>query len=55
MTPIHERITFASGERFAFEVMEDDDVVRSIPYHRVRAVWRDGELIWRRPRERRVL
>lgn len=35
--------------RFGIEVIDDDGAARSIPYHRIRAVWRDGELIWSRP------
>ncbi|MGQ0651228.1 MAG: RNA repair domain-containing protein [Betaproteobacteria bacterium] len=40
-----------SHDRFGFTVTEEDRATRSVPYHRVRAVWREGELIWsRRPR-----
>ncbi len=31
-----------------FEVTDEDGVVLSIPYHRVKEVWKNGELIWRR-------
>jgi uncharacterized protein (UPF0248 family) len=52
-----ERIAMRAGERFAFEAIEDDGSAHSVPYHRVRAVWRDGTLIWSRapvrPRARR--
>jgi len=44
-----ERIAFPRDERFAFEAMEDDGSTHSVPYHRVRAVWHDGVLIWSRP------
>jgi len=43
-----ERIAMRAGERFAFEAIEDDGSAHSVPYHRVRAVWRDGMLIWSR-------
>ncbi len=43
-----ERIAARAGERFAFQAVEDDGSVHSVPYHRVRAVWRDGRLIWSR-------
>ena len=45
-----ERIRMKDGEegRFGFEALEDDGSVHGVPYHRVRAVWRDGELIWSR-------
>lgn len=42
-----ERIRTTEGH-FGFEALEDDGSVHSVPYHRVRAVWRDGELIWSR-------
>lgn len=32
-----------------FDVVDEDGVTRAIPLHRVREVWRDGTLIWRRP------
>jgi uncharacterized protein (UPF0248 family) len=32
-----------------FLVTDPDGVVRHIPYHRVRAVYKNGEAIWRRP------
>lgn len=43
-----ERIHFPPGEHFGFEALESDGSVHSIPFHRVREVWRDGELIWHR-------
>ncbi|MBS0513755.1 MAG: DUF504 domain-containing protein [Proteobacteria bacterium] len=30
------------------DLVDEDDVVRSMPMHRVREVFRDGELIWKR-------
>jgi uncharacterized protein (UPF0248 family) len=43
-----DRIHFAPGEHFAFEAIEADGTVHQVPYHRVRDVWRDGEVIWHR-------
>jgi uncharacterized protein (UPF0248 family) len=31
-----------------FDMVDEDGVTRGIPLHRVREVWRDGELIWKR-------
>jgi uncharacterized protein (UPF0248 family) len=42
------RIRFAPHDHFAFEAVEDDGSVHSVPLHRVREVWRDGQLIWHR-------
>ena len=33
---------------FCFEVTDEDGIVHSVPYHRVKEVWKDGALIWRR-------
>jgi uncharacterized protein (UPF0248 family) len=43
-----ERVWFEPGEGSLFEVAGEDGAVHSIPYHRVRDVWRNGELIWHR-------
>jgi len=43
-----ERIRTTAEDRFGFEVLHENGTVRSIPYHRVRTVWRDGEVIWSR-------
>jgi uncharacterized protein (UPF0248 family) len=45
-----ERIRISADDRFGFEALEEDGSVHSVPYHRVRAVWRDGALIWSRAR-----
>jgi uncharacterized protein (UPF0248 family) len=31
-----------------FDLVDDEGVTHGIPFHRVREVWRDGELIWQR-------
>jgi uncharacterized protein (UPF0248 family) len=31
-----------------FDLTDDAGVAHSIPFHRVREVWRDGSLIWQR-------
>lgn len=31
-----------------FDLVGEDGIKRSIPFHRVREVWRDGTLIWQR-------
>ncbi len=40
------RLRFEKGEHFSFEALQDDGSVHSVPLHRVREVWRNGELIW---------
>lgn len=42
------RIVFETESPSLFEAIEADGSVHSVPYHRVREVYRDGELIWQR-------
>jgi len=44
-----ERIHIAPGSHFSFEAIEADGTLHTVPFHRVRNVWRDGELVWSRP------
>jgi uncharacterized protein (UPF0248 family) len=48
------RVHFEKGEHFAFEAIEEDGSVHTVPLHRVREVRQNGELIWQRARPRRV-
>jgi uncharacterized protein (UPF0248 family) len=43
------RLRFEKTSSFAFDATEDDGSVHTVPLHRVRAVWRNGALIWQRP------
>jgi len=38
-----------AGDHFTMRIINGDGIVRSIPLHRVREVYRNGELIWHRP------
>lgn len=42
------QVRLETGEHFALEVIEADGSRHMVPLHRVREVWRDGELIWQR-------
>jgi len=43
-----ESLGFEPGDHFSFELTTEDGVVHTIPLHRIREVYRNGELIWRR-------
>jgi uncharacterized protein (UPF0248 family) len=43
-----ESISFPEGEPFFLEAVAPDGIVHSVPLHRVRAVWRNGTVIWQR-------
>jgi uncharacterized protein (UPF0248 family) len=39
---------FTEGDRFAFQVFDEEGEVYTVPFHRIREVRKDGELIWQR-------
>ncbi len=41
-------VEFPEGDHFRFRIAEELAAPASIPYHRVRKVWKDGEVIWER-------
>ena len=43
------KIAFPKGERRMFEWQDETGQVRRIPFHRIREVYRDGQLVWQRP------
>ncbi len=45
-----QQIAFPPGERGAFELTDESGQVLRIPFHRVREVHKDGQIIWKRIR-----
>lgn len=45
--PLQE-IFFEKGDHFSFDFMDDQGVLHTVPLHRIKQVYRDDELIWRR-------
>ena len=43
------RVRLEAGQHFAFSVDAGDGAAQTIPFHRVRTVYRNGECIWARP------
>lgn len=43
------RMHFEPGDHFSFTAVEADGSVHDVPLHRIREIYRDGELIWQRP------
>jgi uncharacterized protein (UPF0248 family) len=43
-----DRIEIDPGNHFSFTAIEADGSVHEVPFHRVREVHRNGELIWQR-------
>lgn len=45
--PLRE-LFFEQGNHFAFDLIDDEGCLHTIPLHRIREVYKDGELIWQR-------
>ncbi|WP_031435019.1 DUF504 domain-containing protein [Methylomarinum vadi] len=43
-----KEIIFPKGDHFAFEVLDREGGVHSVPYHRVKSIYRNDRLIWHR-------
>ncbi len=46
--PLQE-VTFPEVDRHSFELVDESGQTRRIPFHRVREVVKNGQVIWRRP------
>ncbi len=44
---LHE-ITFLPGDHYFFYYMDDQGTEHNVPLHRIKAVYKNGELIWHR-------
>lgn len=44
LTELH----FSREDHFAFEFLDDEGETHHVPLHRIRDVYRDGQLIWHR-------
>ena len=42
------RVQFTPGDHFSFQVTDADGYAHEVPFHRVKDVYKDGELIWHR-------
>ncbi len=46
-----EEVVFEEGNPFSFQIRNPEGETVIIPYHRVREVYKDGNLIWQRPHQ----
>ena len=44
-----QAVTFPEDDRHTFQIVDETGITRRIPFHRVREVSKDGQVIWRRP------
>jgi uncharacterized protein (UPF0248 family) len=42
------KISFVRGEHFFFYYFDDENVEHSVPFHRIKDVYKNGECIWHR-------
>jgi uncharacterized protein (UPF0248 family) len=47
--PLREMLV-RPDDHFAFDIIDQESVLQNIPLHRIREVYKDGELIWHRER-----
>ncbi|HUW51243.1 MAG TPA: DUF504 domain-containing protein [Sulfuricella sp.] len=47
LVPLHQ-IRLTPGDHFSFQVTDPDGYAHDVPFHRVKEVHKDGELIWHR-------
>lgn len=47
-----QEVVFPEDDRHAFEMADDSGQTRRIPFHRVREVLKDGQIIWQRSADR---
>ncbi len=41
-------VQLETSDHFCLEITDEEGAVHSVPYHRVKEVWKDGKLIWQR-------
>ena len=49
--PLKE-LYFVKEDRFDFELLDEDGITHTVPLHRIRQVFRNGELVWERAVEK---
>lgn len=45
--PFHG-ITFVPGDHYFFHYLDEGGTEHNVPFHRIKAVYKNGELIWHR-------
>lgn len=41
-------ITFVPGDHYFFHYLDEEGTEHNVPFHRIKAVYKNGELIWHR-------
>lgn len=43
-----DMLSIAPGDHYFFHYVDDEGVAHSVPFHRIKSVYKNGELIWHR-------
>jgi uncharacterized protein (UPF0248 family) len=43
-----KEVFFEPDDHFSFDLIDEEGMLHSIPLHRIKEVYKDGELIWHR-------
>ena len=43
-----EKIVFVKGDHYFFYFLDEDGIEHSVPFHRIKSVYKNGKLIWHR-------
>jgi uncharacterized protein (UPF0248 family) len=43
-----DKVSFAPGDHYFFHYLDEDGLAHSVPFHRIKAVYKNGERIWHR-------
>lgn len=43
-----QQVQFTPGDHFSCQIADEDGCIHDVPLHRIKEVYRDGQLIWHR-------
>ncbi len=43
-----KEVYFKKADHFSFQVIDSEGETHSVPFHRIKEIYKDGELIWHR-------
>lgn len=46
-----QQVILREGDHFAFQLISPEEEFISVPFHRVRQIYKDGQLIWERQKK----
>ena len=43
-----DKLSFVPGDHYFFHYLDEEGAAHSVPFHRIKSVYKNGELIWHR-------